>query len=146
MTTIPTLPDGRHDWATFVKTIKPGDTITLPKSYQGTAPKCIATHGFNVGVSCRSGNLVINILEAKASLLKRTDRTGTIKQAEAREANIPARLHQALQNAKYWSEKKHLAPTAEARTQAAARALAWKIQCDSLQAQLDAQQLTTVSP
>jgi hypothetical protein len=142
MTPIPTLPDGRSDWTSLVKTLKHGDIITLPKKYMGTAPKCIAAHGLPVSVSCRQGILTITIQQGKLAP-KKHDRTGTIKQAEAREANIPARLHEAVRNLKYWQEKKHLAPTAEARTNAAALVAAWTIQRDHLQAQLDARKLTT---
>jgi hypothetical protein len=142
MTSIPTLPDGRHDWSSFVKTIKPGDTIVLPKKYMGTAPKCIAAHGFQVSVSVLSGNLVITIRDGQAPP-KKTERRTTIHQAEARHNNIPARHHEALQNLKYWQEQKHLAPTQAARTEASARVAAWTIQRDHLKAQLDARKLTT---
>jgi hypothetical protein len=137
MTEVPKLPDGRTSWKALTEGVKPGDVLTLPAKYRHQASSQLLRMGYRTSTHVSGNTVTVTFLSAASSPKKVNGEYQTaINQAEARHANIGARIREALENALYWQRQAELRTLRDARLDALARQAAWKMTATRLQQQL----------
>jgi len=143
-TDLPRHPNGSIAWAKFFAKAQPGDVFRLegetPREtgiLRGNASKALREIGrphisrilgCTVTLTCTTG-------PAPTRLNRNAEaRYQEIRNAEARCANLPARIAEAEQNVTYWKRQIALRLLPEAREQASAAHAAWKMTTKRLKA------------
>lgn len=136
MTEVPKLPDGRTSWKALTAGVKPGDVLTLPAKYRHQASSQLLRMGYRTTTHVSGNTVTVTFLSAAPTQKKVNGEYQTaINQAEARHANIGARIREALDKCLEWQCQADICANHQARLDALARAAAWKMTADRLRQQ-----------
>jgi hypothetical protein len=120
-----TLPDGRISWTALVSGKKPGDIIEVPARIRSQAHTQLRRLGFQITSHIADGTATCTILSygQKRTDLKHSD---TPLPISAQIGQLLHAIREASDNHIYWQRQTTLRELGPSRTEAAARAIAWK--------------------
>lgn len=153
VTDLPTTKRGQIAWSVLFAKAPAGTEFRIEcedenqaAKLRSSCTKCMRYLGIPYTSLIIGTAIVMTVTDGKRGAFKRPDNPElrqAIRNAEARSANLPGRIHEADTNAAYWQRQITLRLLPEAREQAVANHAAWKMTAARLRNDLNTRQLAT---